>query len=133
RRRPRLVQRLPDGGKCGVGRIVAHGDRHAIGGGDADQRRAAHPHVADRGRHLVHRGQSDDAEFVRQPALIDDLDRAAVLCQPDGTEVPVAYVHATAPVSISAASALASVMEWIWARLTATWRPNFSAFVSQRA
>ena len=65
-------------------------DRHgeAVGGGGADQRRAAHLHREDRARGLLARPQRDDDELVRQPRLVDDLDRPAVVREPDGASRP---------------------------------------------
>ena len=80
----------PGGGKlvaCSVQRcvawILAHGEREPIGRGRADERRPAHPHVADRGRRLGDSAQRRDLELMGQPALIDDIDACAVLVEPD--------------------------------------------------
>ncbi len=48
RRRARLQQHRVGAGQHRVGRIGRHGQRHAVGRGGADQRRAAHDHGADR-------------------------------------------------------------------------------------
>ena len=93
RGRPRRVQRLPGRVEGCIGRVVAHLQRDPVGRRHADQGCAAHPHVADRGRHLGHRVQRHDTELVRQPALVDDVDRASVLVQPDGSEMAFADLH----------------------------------------
>ena len=93
--RARLVQLVPDLVERRVRRIVAHLDGDAIGGGDADQRRAAHPHVADRRGDAGDAVDRLDAEIMRQPALVDDVDRTAVAVQPDGAVVAVSDVQAT--------------------------------------
>ena len=80
----------PGGGKLllrgverGVARILAHGEREPIGRRRADQRRAANPHVADRCRRVGDAAQGCDAELVRQPALVDDIDAPTIGVEPD--------------------------------------------------
>ena len=69
-----------------IGRIGAHRQRHAVGGGRADQRRAAHQHRADRvGRRVASRQPRHD-EFMRQPPLVDRADRPAVGLEPDAAD-----------------------------------------------
>ena len=60
-----------------VARILAQRQRHAVGRGHADQRRAAHDHVADRGGGILDRAQRAQFERERQPRLVDDRDVAA--------------------------------------------------------
>ena len=74
RGRPRRGELLMRGVERSVARILAHGEREPVGRRRADQRRAAHPHVADRGRRLVDAAQRRDPELMRQPALVDDVD-----------------------------------------------------------
>ena len=54
---PRLVQRRVGGGEAGIARIVAQREADAIGRRRADERRAAHGHVADRLGAFLHRAQ----------------------------------------------------------------------------
>ena len=90
--RPRRVKRLPGLVQCGVAGILAHREREAVGRRHADQRRAAHPHVADRRRRLGDAAQGRDAKFVRQPALIDHVDAPAVAVQPNrAVERPLTF------------------------------------------
>ena len=118
RGRARFVQAVPDHVECGVGGIVGHLDGDAVGGRHADQRRAAHPHVADRRGDALDRADRLDAERMRQPALVDDVDGAAVLVQPDGAVVAVSDFQATIPFSMRTASALISSRPWMRSRLT---------------
>ena len=83
RRRPRRGKLFVRGVERRVARILAHGEREPIGRRRADQRRPAHPHVADRDRRLVDAAQRRDLELMRQPALIDDVDARAVFVEPD--------------------------------------------------
>ena len=53
RGRPRGGELLARRVERRVARVFAHGERESIGRGRADQRRPAHPHVADRRRGLV--------------------------------------------------------------------------------
>ena len=68
-----------------VALVLPHGEREPIGRRRADQRRAAHPHVPDRGGRLGDAVQGRNPELVRQPSLIDDVDACAVLVEPDRT------------------------------------------------
>ena len=83
RGRPRRGKLLVRGVERRVARILAHGEREPIGRRRADQRRPAHPHVADRGRRFVDAAQRRDLELMRQPALVDDVDARAVFVEPD--------------------------------------------------
>ncbi len=69
--------------KCLVGGILFHRQCHAIRGGGADQRRAAHQHGLDGMGGLLQRGQFYRGEFMRQPRLIDNLDGLGA-AGPDG-------------------------------------------------
>ena len=63
----------------GVGRIAIERQREPVGADGADQRRAAHPHPADRERRGVRVGDPDAHQRVRQRALVDHLDVARAL------------------------------------------------------
>ena len=67
---------------------------------------------------IGNRVERDDTEFMRQPALVDDVDRAAILVDPDGAVVAVCDFHATVSFSMRAASALISSRPWMRSRLT---------------
>jgi hypothetical protein len=80
RRRPRAREDT-----LGLGEIVpAQGSEHEpVCGRDSDRRRATHGHAADRVGH-VRRGRAAHVDdLVRQPALIEEDDRRAVLLQPN--------------------------------------------------
>ena len=104
------MQRFPGLVEGGVAGIARHGNGHAIGGGDADQRRAPHPHVADGGGDIIDGLQRDDAELMRQPALVDDIDGAAIGVEPDGVVMAGADFHVTISFSSRSASLLTSIM-----------------------
>ena len=76
-----------------VGRVLGDRQRHAIGGRGADQRGAAHLHVADRPRCVVEPGETRDDELVRQPRLVDDFDRLPVGGEPDRAHRPASDFH----------------------------------------
>ena len=75
-------------GRLGVARVVAQAERHAVGGGDADQRRAAHDHVADRVAACSAAAQVAQFERERQSRLVDDGDGGAVVGDEDGAVRP---------------------------------------------
>src|SRR6185312_14886559 len=77
-----------------VGWIILQRQRQPIGSGDADQRRAAHHHGADAVGSILHRAPRLDGENMRQPRLVDDLDRA-VLSRPDRAIWLSVYLHAS--------------------------------------
>ena len=54
-----------------------------MGRAHADQRRAAHLHRLDADRRVLDRRPADERQLVRQPRLVDDLDRVAVGREPD--------------------------------------------------
>ena len=91
RQRPVQVhRRRPRGAEGGDGRsqrpiigIAFERQRHAIGCGGTDQRRAAHLHGADGMRRVFQRGQTKDAISVRQRGLVDDLDDGLRFDAPD--------------------------------------------------
>ena len=56
-----------------IARIVAHGQRHAVSGEPADQRRAANQHVADRARGVRHRLHRNPDQRMGEAGLIDNL------------------------------------------------------------
>ncbi len=93
RGRPRGGKLLVCGGERRVARILAHGEREPIGRGRADQRRPAHPHVADRDRRFVNVAQRRDLERMRQPALIDDVDAHTVFVEPDRPVRASVHLH----------------------------------------
>ena len=72
RGRPGFVQHLPCFLQRDVRGIGGHLHRDAIGRRRPDQRRAAHPHVADRVGKILTVDQGNDAKLMRQPALVDD-------------------------------------------------------------
>ena len=76
-----------------IGGIGAGRERHAVGGGGADQRGAAHLHAANGVRRLIDGRQARDDEGVRQLRLVDDLDAVAVRGRPDGPIVPSFDLH----------------------------------------
>ena len=84
RRRPGLGQGFIGPVHGLVGGVGAQPQAQAIGRRGADQRGAAHQHGADRVGRLGDRGQAGDDELVRQAGLVDDMDRPAILGQPDG-------------------------------------------------
>ena len=76
-----------------IRRVGGGGEGNAVGRRRADQRRAAHRHVADRPRRIVQRRQPGNDQFVRQKPLVDDLDRAPIRAEPDRAHRPAANVH----------------------------------------
>jgi hypothetical protein len=82
RRGARLDQHVATGLERGVRAMVTHRQRHTIGGCHADQRRAAHLHLADRMFRIAHVFKAHRDKLMRQPGLVDDLD-CAVGSRPD--------------------------------------------------
>ena len=76
-----------------VARIGAGRQRHAIGGGRPDQRRAAHLHVADGAGGVVDIAQGQGLEGMGQARLVDDADGPAVGLDPDGAMGNAADLH----------------------------------------
>ena len=74
RRRERLVGLVEIGAARG-------GERHPVGGGDADRGRAAHREHPDRVGELRRVTAAELAQLVRQPALVEDDD--GVVLEPD--------------------------------------------------
>ena len=66
-----------------VGGIRAQREPDAVGGGRADQRRAAHLHGLDRVRRVVQRRKSRVTKRCGSARLVDDADRLAVGLEPD--------------------------------------------------
>ena len=66
-----------------VGGVGAQRQADAVGGRGPDQRRAAHLHGLDRRGRVLHGLERHDRQLVRQPGLVDDLDRPPVRRQPD--------------------------------------------------
>ncbi len=62
-----------------VAGAVLQGEGDAIGGGDADQRRAAHQHGADGMGGVGERAQVARGDLVRQQGLVEDDDGVAFL------------------------------------------------------
>ena len=78
----------------GVARIAPGGERHAIGAGHADQRRAAHRHRADRCSGVFAGRERSRLEAMRQRGLIDDMDPPPVGVEPDRSVVATVNSHA---------------------------------------
>ena len=76
-----------------VGGILGHGQRHAVGRGGADQRSAAHLHIADRPCRVIELCEAADHQLMRQKPLVDDLHRPPVIRQPDRAHRPAGDVH----------------------------------------
>jgi hypothetical protein len=89
-----LRKRRLQGAITGVG---LQGQHQPIGAGDADQRRPAHHHRADRVCRLIAAAQGARREPVRQQGLIDHADRvaarAATRLQPDRAPGLAVDVH----------------------------------------
>ena len=56
--------------------LLVQGDGQPVGGGGADQRRAAHLHGANGVRRFVERADARPVQHVRQAGLVDDVDAA---------------------------------------------------------
>ena len=97
RGRPALDQEIEGAGEPGVARVLGRGERHAIGGGRADQRRAAHNHAPDRVGRLRRGTQRQHLETVRQLGLVDHVDAASVGVQPDGAKILAVDAHSKSP------------------------------------
>ena len=104
------VQGFPSLVEGSIAGIARHGNRHAIGSGNADERCAPDPHVADGGGDIIHGFQGDNAKLVGQPALVDDIDGQAIGVQPDGVIMVGADFHVTISFSSRVASLLTSIM-----------------------
>ena len=98
RGRPRRFQ-LCGGGQQVVlerwpGRCFQRCQVHSVSRRRSDQSRPAHVHLFDRSRHLVDGAHFFDHETVRQKALIDQLNDAAVrFVRPDRPVMLTAYFH----------------------------------------
>src|SRR5262249_8030103 len=97
RSRARLHQHLIGAIEIGFGAVVAHGKRHAISRGGANQRRAAHQHGANRFACGFRIRDFDDDEFMRQAALVDRAHRETVGLEPDAAEMFAVDLHALRP------------------------------------
>ena len=91
--RPGRGETFAGAGETRVGCVFAQSKGDAIGGGHADERRAAHPHVGDRGRRFGQRGEAAHFETVRQLGLIDDLDFAVAGIPRDRAEMSSTDAH----------------------------------------
>ena len=91
--RPRRQQHGIGAIERGIGSISPHGERHAVSGGGADQRRAAHQHGTDRLGRVLGARDARHHEFMRQPPLVDRADRPAVFLEPDAAEMPAVDLH----------------------------------------
>ena len=90
-----LMERGVGGGQVRVARVVAERKADSVGGGGADERRAADGHVADGLGAFGHGAQSERAELVREEALVDDADGTGrvVSVAPDGAPPFALVVH----------------------------------------
>jgi hypothetical protein len=75
--------------------IAAQRQRHAIGTGGADERRAPHDHGRDGAHGIVEGPQLHEHELVGQARLVDDLDGLAIADGVDGSIVLAADLHRT--------------------------------------
>ena len=82
-RRPGAAEQLDGRGETHVAAVAAHRQRDAVGRSDADQRRAAHDHAADRRGGIRSAAQCLQLEGEGQPRLVDDGDGPAVCRHPD--------------------------------------------------
>jgi hypothetical protein len=73
--------------------MVAHRQRHAVSRRHADQRRAAHLHVAYRALGVAHVFQAQRGKDVRKFGLVDDLHRRVVGGGPDGAKRYAVDLH----------------------------------------
>ncbi len=76
RRRARRPQQRRGLGEAPVGGLEVERKGQPVGGGGADQRRAAHLHGADGVRRLFQRGDAQPVQRMRQAGLVDDGDGA---------------------------------------------------------
>ena len=93
RRRPRRDQRFVGTIQRGIRTVGPHRQRHAIGRGRADQRRAAHQHRADRVSRGIAVRQPRHDKVVRQFPLVDRADRPAVRLEPDTAKMLAVDLH----------------------------------------
>ena len=67
---------------------------HSVSGGCADESRAAHMHLLDRGRHLLPGAYFFNDELMRKKALIDQADDPLIrLVRPDRPVMLALYFH----------------------------------------
>ena len=79
---PRRVEERVRVCERGVGGIAIERERQAVGADGADQRGAAHPHLADRERRRIGVGDLRRDDAMGQRALVDRLDVAGAV-RPD--------------------------------------------------
>jgi hypothetical protein len=80
-RRPCRGQHGKDMVEARIARILRQAERHAVGGGGADQRRAAHLHDANGLGYVFQGNQSQHHGFARQARLVEDQKAVTVLDQ----------------------------------------------------
>ena len=93
RGRPRLAQQVGTVLERAVARVVVHLQGDPVGRAGADQRRAAHPHLADRGEHRLRRIEARAQQPVRQRALVDDFDAVSRRQRADRAHRNAADLH----------------------------------------
>src|SRR6056297_2928770 len=121
---PGRVQYVVGFGQGAVRRIAFHLSRDTVSRRRADERRAPHPHVADRGGEVCKAVERGDRKIMRQPALVDDPDLAAFGVAPDGPVVGVANLHAKSPVCLARAMSSTLSMSVIVRRSRTRSRPS---------
>ncbi len=92
-RRPGLVEKLPGRVQMRIGRVDLCGQCHTVGSGCTNERRAAHAHLNDGVGEVLKCVDLLDAEFVRQPALIDDLQGSLVVIPPERAVMSAVDLH----------------------------------------
>jgi hypothetical protein len=80
-RRPCRGQHGKDMVEARIAGILRQAERHAVGGGGADQRRAAHLHDANGLGYVFQGNQSQHHGFARQTRLVEDQKAVTVLDQ----------------------------------------------------
>ena len=80
-----------------VGRVAAERERHPVSGGRPDQGRPPHLHGRDGARRVLQGAQGRGREHMWQFGLVDDLDRPAVVIEPDGAVRLAVDVHSQSP------------------------------------
>ena len=86
-------QRIVRGVERGVRGVFAHGEAHAVSGGDADEGGAAYTHDAYGFGGALRGVDRAGLEGVREQGLVDELDAPAAGGRPYGAVAPSAHVH----------------------------------------